>query len=383
MEDDVAGGDYNPFWKGFPFCNIHDAITPDVLHHLYQGVIKHLIAWIQSLMTEDKFDFRLQSLPPAFGVRHFKGGISSLSQVTGPERKNLAKILIACLVGKIDSRGIIATHSLLDFILLAQYPSHDGRTLTYMTQALDSWHANREFFKEKAVCKNFNIPKFHSLLHYVPSIQMQGTTDNGNMEAFEHLHITFAKDGWGASNKRDAFPQMITWLSQQEKVASFDFFRQWKSHIELEESGLDNDADNDASVTVVNGDEEVVPENKSKVNFGIQLAKRAPEPNKPIVTIACDHHAPTFITSLKLFLNGLCPKPQSRTDALKTPLPFDSLNVWHQVKIAPLSLFEDEELSETVKALPIWKHSEISRFDTVLVLDSNARESTGVAGKKK
>ncbi|KAE9389581.1 hypothetical protein BT96DRAFT_960009 [Gymnopus androsaceus JB14] len=334
MEDDVAGGDYNPFWKGFPFCDIHDAITPDVLHQLYQGVIKHLIAWIQSLMTEDEFDFRLQSLPPAFGVRHFKGGISSLSQVTGPERKNLAKILIACLVGKIDSRGIIATHSLLDFILLAQYPSHDGRTLTNMTQALDSWHAKREFFEEKEVRKNFNIPKFHSLLHYVPSIQMQGTTDNGNTEAFEHLHITFAKDGWRA-------------------------------------------------ITVVNGDEEVVPENNSKVNFGIQLAKRAPEPNKPIVTIARDHHAPTFITSLKLFLNGLHPKPQSRTDALKTPLPFDSLNVWHQVKIAPLSLFEDEELSETVKALPIWKHSEISHFDTVLVLDSNAGESTGVAGKKK
>ncbi|KAE9401912.1 hypothetical protein BT96DRAFT_937636 [Gymnopus androsaceus JB14] len=185
MEDDVAGGDYDPFWKGFPYCDIHDAIMPDVLHQLYQGVIKHLISWIQSLMTKDEFDSRLRSLPPAFGVRHFKD----------------------------DSRGIIAARSLLDFIHLVQYPSHDGRTVRYAEEALDSWHANRAYFKEKEVRDHFNIPKFHSLLHYIPSIKLKGTTDNGNTEAFEHLHITFAKDGWRASNKRDAFPQMITWLS--------------------------------------------------------------------------------------------------------------------------------------------------------------------------
>ncbi|KAE9390508.1 hypothetical protein BT96DRAFT_959768 [Gymnopus androsaceus JB14] len=246
MEDDVAGGDYDPFWKGFPYCDIHDAIMPDVLHQLYQGVIKHLISWIQSLMTKDEFDSRLRSLPPAFGI------------------------LIACLVGKIDSRGIIAARSLLDFIHLVQYPSHDGRTLRYAEEALDSWHANRAYFKEKEVRDHFNIPKFHSLLHYIPSIKLKGTTDNGNTEAFEHLHITFAKDGWRASNKRDAFPQMITWLSRQEK--------------------------------------------------------RAPEPNKTLEKISCDHNAPMFVDALKRFINGLRKEPLPRKKLLTTPLPFARLD---------------------------------------------------------
>ena len=38
---------------------------------------------------------------------------------------------------------------------------------------------------------------------------------------FERLHIDFAKQGWQASNKRDEFPQMISWLSCQEKFNSF------------------------------------------------------------------------------------------------------------------------------------------------------------------
>ncbi|KAF8958090.1 hypothetical protein BDZ97DRAFT_1668870, partial [Flammula alnicola] len=36
------------------------------------------------------------------------------------------------------------------------------------------------------------------------------------------LHIDFAKHGWRASNQRDEFPQMIRWLSRQEKIASFE-----------------------------------------------------------------------------------------------------------------------------------------------------------------
>ncbi|KAF8894380.1 hypothetical protein CPB84DRAFT_1682734, partial [Gymnopilus junonius] len=47
MPHDVAGGVPKPFWTGFPLCNINLTITPDVLHQLYQGVLKHLICWCQ------------------------------------------------------------------------------------------------------------------------------------------------------------------------------------------------------------------------------------------------------------------------------------------------------------------------------------------------
>ena len=77
-------------------------------------------------------------------------------------------------------------------------------------------------FVEMGIRSDLNIPKFHSLHHYISSIRLLGTTDNYNTELFERLHIDFAKKGWRASNKRDTFPQMIRWLDCQEKVIAFD-----------------------------------------------------------------------------------------------------------------------------------------------------------------
>lgn len=245
MESDIAGGNYEPFWVGFPLSDIHRCISPDILHQLYQGVLKHLIGWVQTVIGEEELDHRISPLPPACGVRHFKKGISTLAQVTGTERKHIARILLCCLVGKIDSEGVIACRSLLNFIHLAQYPFHDEETLGYLQTELDTWHQYRSYFLQTAIQENFNIPKFHSLLHYVNAIRWLGTTDNYNTELFECLHIDFAKEGWRASNKCDHFPQMVKWLSRQEKVASYDFYRSWLDGTQRDDDDDDNEEEGD------------------------------------------------------------------------------------------------------------------------------------------
>ena len=121
MSHDVAGTVHRPFWDGFPLCDIHQAIVPDVLHQLYQGVFKHLVTWCQKALGARRLDARIRTLPPSYGVRHFKNGISGLSQITGGERKNMAKILLGCLVGLMPKDGILAVAALLDFIYIAQY----------------------------------------------------------------------------------------------------------------------------------------------------------------------------------------------------------------------------------------------------------------------
>ncbi|KAE9386484.1 hypothetical protein BT96DRAFT_839207, partial [Gymnopus androsaceus JB14] len=126
-------------------------VAPDILHQLYQGVLKHLIGWMQMVMGEEELEHRIHSLPPACGVQHFKNGISALAQVTGMERKHITRILLSCLVGKVELKGIIACWTLLNFIHLAQYPSHDEETLGYLKSELDTWHKYRLFFLQDGV----------------------------------------------------------------------------------------------------------------------------------------------------------------------------------------------------------------------------------------
>jgi hypothetical protein len=54
MSQDVAGAIFEPFWLGFPHCDIHMSITLNVLHQLYQGVFKHIVEWCQELMDEQR-----------------------------------------------------------------------------------------------------------------------------------------------------------------------------------------------------------------------------------------------------------------------------------------------------------------------------------------
>ncbi|EGO30199.1 hypothetical protein SERLADRAFT_344456, partial [Serpula lacrymans var. lacrymans S7.9] len=92
-----------PFWLNFPHCDIHLSISPDILHQLYQGVFKHM-DWCKDLMDLKELDQCISSLPACYGVHHFKNGISALGQIGGKERKDMAHILIGCLIGKIRGK---------------------------------------------------------------------------------------------------------------------------------------------------------------------------------------------------------------------------------------------------------------------------------------
>ncbi|KAJ3792209.1 hypothetical protein GGU11DRAFT_819093 [Lentinula aff. detonsa] len=298
MENDVAGGRYEPFWVEFPLVDIHCCITPDILHQLYQGVLKHLIC------------------------------ISALSQVSGTERKHIIRILLSCLVGKIDPKGIIACRSLLSFIHLAQYPSHDEETLGYMRREPDNWHKHRSYFIKKGPREDFNIPKFHSLLHYVDAICWFGTTDNYNTEMFECLHIDFTKEGWRASNKCDHFPQMVKFLSRKEKIANLQILKVTLKRKKLKSRMI----------------------MKTPQMLGqIVLAKLPQEPKKSLSQISISH----------LFLNSFLPSSQqvSKSYALQSPLPFTTLDIWHHYKFIPTNMFDDESdgTRETIKAVPIYR----------------------------
>jgi hypothetical protein len=402
MELDVVGGLFDPFWNDFPCqSDINLAITPDILHQLYQGVFTHLIVWTQKVMTEEELDRKIRVLSPTFGVREFKNGISGLKQVSGTERKHIAKVLLACLAPIMPQRGIRACKAILDFIYLAQYHSHDEDTLGYMQVALDDWHQHRDFFIDEKTREHFNIPKFHSMQHYIESIRFLGTTDNSNTELFERLHIDFAKDGWHASNKRDPFPQMVNWLSRREKVCCLDYY--------LSEMALGGDEDNDTYDAIEDNGIDLSEQKKGRfinpstrkdgmdVDSGEKatsfnggpaadyyIAKYPSTSNKALSRIMVTHNAMQFVFHLKEYLNGMLADSNrvKRKDLHQAPLPFTTLEVWHQFKIQMPSLLDKDTVQETVKAIPSQRNGENGRFDTVVVIVSEEAESTSLRGER-
>lgn len=173
---DVSGCIQHPFWEGFPFWDIHHSITLDVLHQLYQGVFKHMVKWCKDLMEPSELDACLHTLPPAYGVHHFKNGIAAMSQISGKERKDMAHVLLACLIGKVPCAIILTFQALLDFIYIAQYPSHDDTTLGYLQDSLDLYHKHKNVLINLGIHDHLNIPKFHSLHHYIEAIKQFGAT---------------------------------------------------------------------------------------------------------------------------------------------------------------------------------------------------------------
>lgn len=212
----------HPFWEGFPYTNIFRAITPDILHQLYQALIKHLVAWLTNSKAFGpiEVDARCRRMPPNHTTRLFTKGITTLSRVSGQEHRDIARIVMGLIVdlrllnGHSTTRLLLAVRGMLDFLYLAQYKAHRSTTLGDMDAALRKFHANKNIFVDLGVRARFQLPKLHNAGHYRYSIELFGTTENYNTQTTERLHIDYTKDAYNASNTRNAFAQMTKWLER-------------------------------------------------------------------------------------------------------------------------------------------------------------------------
>ncbi|KAG2133237.1 uncharacterized protein EDB93DRAFT_1107617 [Suillus bovinus] len=79
----------HPFWEDLPFANIFRAITPDVLHQLYQGLVKHLVQWLSEVCRAAEIDTRCHRLPLNHNIRLFTKDITTLSCLSGKEHAQI------------------------------------------------------------------------------------------------------------------------------------------------------------------------------------------------------------------------------------------------------------------------------------------------------
>ncbi|KAG8724983.1 hypothetical protein FRC09_011011 [Ceratobasidium sp. 395] len=220
--------DVEPFWKHYRYVNIGCLMTPDLLHQVHKGVMKdHLTKWVTHVLGKQVIDERHTTMPEYHGLRHFKNGISTVSQWTGRELKEMAKVLLP-VMSDADPQVVTAGRALMDFMYLAHSSSLTDRELDSLQDALRTFHANKEVFKRVGAVKTkkafHGIPKIHMIQHYVHLIKMLGTPDGYNTETSERLHIDFAKMGYRASNKVNAIKQMALYIQRIEAIAMHEVY---------------------------------------------------------------------------------------------------------------------------------------------------------------
>ncbi len=104
---------------------------------------------------------------------------------------------------------------IIDFILIAQYKTHDEETLCYLDHILYRIDKIKIVFKvlhpvDKTTDEGyFNFLKFYVMTHYISCIQDFGTIDNFDMEYSEARYKYNVKDFYGRTNKWQGYENQI------------------------------------------------------------------------------------------------------------------------------------------------------------------------------
>jgi hypothetical protein len=229
-------GVHEPFWKDFPGYQPHIAMCPDILHGVLRFWRDHIFLWTQRLIGEAEIDRRVKVLQPIVGFKSYPKGIIKITQWTGREDRELQRSLVALVAGapKIDATVMRCLRAFHDFLYLVQYRSHTETTLGYLSDALKTFHQNKDIFIEKGVRRgkngpldHFCIPKLAGLHVYATHIPQMGTSPQYSTEITEAYHRPMAKDAYRATNHRNFLEQMCRFLDRNERIRFKHEFIEW------------------------------------------------------------------------------------------------------------------------------------------------------------
>ena len=369
-----------PFWAPLPFIDIFQAITPDILHQLHQGVFKHVIKWLVKSYGSAEIDARCQRLVPNHHIRIFTGGISGLSRLTGKEHAMIGRIILGVIAdmnlpnGFDTTRLLRAVRALLDFMFIAQLPIISTRHLFIMEQALDTFHKNKQIFVDLGIRDKFNIPKLHACSHYAHSIRLFGTTDNYDTQYTERLHRDLAKDPYRATNRRDELPQMANYVERHEKIERHTEYITWQ-----------NRGPNATNLQT--------PSQIPLLSSSCRYTKMSKSPNVQTISVEdviSQYGAQFFYGAFARFAvlwqhhqkNQQITHARLEQDILDVHIPFTHISVYHHIRFREDSV--DGPIVDSVHIRPHKKDRKgqmiAGRFDTVLISSGDVDQAAGLQG---
>lgn len=253
-----------PFWKSLPLVDICKALSVDLLHGFHKFFYDHPFQWNLNSLGKDELDARMKSQVALVGGRVFPRGVSHISQMSGKEHRALQTVHLGVVANapiQYSREITLATRALLDFIYLAQLPSHTDDTLSMFEAAYDKFHKYKNVWIKNGgrqgekgnVIEHFNIPKLHTARHLAEQVRDKGTADNYSTEVVEHLHIDTLKEPYKATNRKEWKRQTVRYLVRRDKLLDFSLWLGWASKAQVEgvEEEVGNDQDTEGKLAVV------------------------------------------------------------------------------------------------------------------------------------
>ncbi|KAI0081502.1 hypothetical protein K474DRAFT_1682054 [Panus rudis PR-1116 ss-1] len=225
-------GNITPFTDDFPRADIHELLSPDLLHQLIKGTFKdHVVTWVLQYLTTkhgetkansiiDDIDRRIAAVPLFPGLRRFPEG-HRFKQWTGDDSKALMKVILPAIAGHVPPTMVRCVADLLEFTYLARHDVFDNDVLDRLDAALDSFHLNRTIFIEEGVrAEEISLPRQHSLKHYRMLIEEFGALNGLCSSITEAKHIRAVKQPWRRSSKYEPLGQILVTNQRQDKLAA-------------------------------------------------------------------------------------------------------------------------------------------------------------------
>ncbi|KZT06391.1 uncharacterized protein LAESUDRAFT_737090 [Laetiporus sulphureus 93-53] len=235
-------GDIVPFTNDFPRADIHELLSPDLLHQLIKGTFKdHLVDWVeqyleithgksrgQAIMAE--IDRRIAAAPPFSGLRRFPEG-RGFKQWTGDDSKALMKIWLPAIADHVPRDMVRAIRAFLEFCYIARRDMHSSTTVKALEEALERFHHYRVIFQTTGVRPTgFSLPRQHSLIHYTLLVWMYGAPNGLCSSITESMHIRAVKEPWRRSSRFEALGQMLLTNQRLDKLSA--------SRVDFESRGM-------------------------------------------------------------------------------------------------------------------------------------------------
>ncbi|KAE9384731.1 hypothetical protein BT96DRAFT_1095978 [Gymnopus androsaceus JB14] len=201
--------DFVPFTFDFPRADIHELLSPDLLHQIIKGTFKdHLVTWINELILKyygtgrgeeiiDDIDRRLAAVPTFPGINE-------------------------TIKGYVPSDVVLCLQAFLDFCYIARQNSLLTSDILALDKALAQFHHYCQVFVCYGVRKSISLPRQHAMKHYSPGIISFGALNGLCSSITESKHIDSVKETWRRAGNRNPLPQMLTSITRMDQLSALN-----------------------------------------------------------------------------------------------------------------------------------------------------------------